>query len=383
MTGSLQIKNGVYYMVINTKNAEGKRKQKWITTGLSVKGNKRKAEQKLHAFLTDCNETGYVEPSKLLFCDYMCKWVELHRKSIQPKTHETNMFTLKKHVYPYFSTMGLSLSNVNSEAIQAYCDLKLSEGLNPNTVIRQYAMLRTALNHAYKSKLIKKNPCDWVEKPKSKKYVAEFYTADEIKQLLAAFKGSAIEVPVLIAAYFGLRRSEAIGLRWNSLDLINGSLTVRQKVVRISHEGKRENLITNTLKTDSSYRILPLDEKLITVFSEIKKQQERNKEICGDSYCEDYLDYVCVNTMGELINPETLSRQFTKTLKQNSMKIIRYHDLRHSCASLLLSLGYAMKELQDWLGHANYKTTADRYSHVDPRNKSKMIRGLTSALSTE
>jgi|GEM_PF-2106427 len=94
MTGSLQTKNDVYYMVVNTKNAEGKRKQKWISTGLSVKGNS--------------------EPSKLLFCDYIVKWVELYRKNIQPKTHETNMFNLKKHVYPYFSTTGLTLSGSNT-----------------------------------------------------------------------------------------------------------------------------------------------------------------------------------------------------------------------------------------------------------------------------
>ena len=162
-----------------------------------------------------CGEKGYNESSKLLFCDYMVKWVELHRRNIQPKTHENNTFNLKKHVYPFFSATKLSLSDIKPEIIQAYCDSKLSEGLNPNTVIRHYAMIRTALNHAYKSKLIKVNPCDWVDKPRSKKYVAKFYNADEIKQLLEVFKDSAIEVPVFIATYFGLRRSETIGLQWS------------------------------------------------------------------------------------------------------------------------------------------------------------------------
>ena len=383
MTGSLQIKNGVYYMVLNTKNAEGKRKQKWITTGLKTKGNKRKAEQQLNAYLTDCAENGYIEPIKLQFCDYMVQWVESHRKNIQLKTHETNTNNLKKHIYPYFSAIGVSLGDVKAEMIQAYCDTKISSGLNPNTVIRQYAMLRTALNHAYKSKLIRTNPCDWVDRPKSKRYIAEFYNSEEIKQLLSVFKGTSIEVPVYIAAYFGLRRSEVIGLQWSSLDLVNGSLTVCNKVVRVLHEGRLENIATSELKTESSYRILPLDERLTAMFLAVKKQQECNRQICGDLYNENYLNYVCVNVMGELINPETLSRKFSKTLSQNGMKRIRFHDLRHSCASMLLSLGYSMKEIQDWLGHSNYKTTADLYSHVDPRNKSKMIRGITSALSTD
>ncbi|MCL2605571.1 MAG: site-specific integrase [Defluviitaleaceae bacterium] len=383
MTGSLQPKNGVFYMVINTKTAEGKRKQKWVSTGLTVKGNKRKAEQQLNAFLTEYGKNGYSEPSNVMFCDYMDSWVEQRRLKVQEKTHETNTFNLNKHIIPFFKKTGLSLANVEPEIIKAYCDLKLTECRSPNTVIRQYAMIRAALNYAYKSRLIPSNPCDFVEKPKGEKYIAEFYNADDIKALLAVFKGSAIEVPVLIAAYFGLRRSEVIGLRWSALDLINGSLTVRQKVVQVTQEGKRKNIISDKLKNFSSRRTLPLDDKLITVFSEIKKQQEYNREICGNSYCTDYLDYICVNKMGELINPETLSRQFSKTLRQNNMRVIRYHDLRHSCASLLLALGYSMKDLQEWLGHASMRTTADIYAHADPKNKGKMIRGLTSALSTE
>ena len=96
-----------------------------------------------------------------------------------------------------------------------------------------------------------------------------------------------------------------------------------------------------------------------------------------------YLDYVCVNDMGELINSDYVSSAFPKLIKQNGLKHIRYHDLRHSCASLLLSLSYSMKEIQEWLGHSNYQTTANLYSHVDPRNKKNMIAGLTNALSTK
>jgi len=383
MTGSLQVKNGVYYMVVNTKNAEGKRKQKWITTKLPVKGNKRKAEQQLNAYLAECTQKGYIEPSKLHFCDYLAKWVEMHKKNVQPKTHETNIRNLKRHIYPYFNAFSLNLSDVKSEAIQAYCDAKLGEGLNPNTVIRHYAIIRAALTHAYKSKMIRTNPCDWVDKPKSKKYFAEFYTPEEIKHLLGVFKGTYIEVPVYIAAYLGLRRSEVIGLRWRSVDMVNGSLTVCNKVIRMFHEGKLTNMASNELKTESSYRILPLDETLMEMFKAIKEQQERNKQLCGNSYSKEYSDYVCVNAMGDLINPETVSKYFSKIIRKNGMKAIRYHDLRHSCASMLLSLGYSMKEIQEWLGHSNYNTTAEIYSHVDPRNKSKMIRGITAALSAE
>ena len=95
----------------------------------------------------------------------------------------------------------------------------------------------------------------------------------------------------------------------------------------------------------------------------------------------EYNDYICVNELGNIINPDYVTSCFGKIIKRNSLKKIRFHDLRHSCASLLLALGYSMKDIQEWLGHSNYQTTANLYSHVDPRNKKNMIMGLSNALT--
>jgi integrase len=288
---------------------------------------------------------------------------------------------LKKHVYPYFKGTQILLRNVTPDVIQKYYSAKASEGLNPNTIIKHHAIIRSTLQHAVKIKLLKENPCDFTDKPKRKRYVGEYYNAEEVKQLLNVAQGSSVEVPIFIAAYFGLRRSEVLGLKWSALDLSNGSLKVCHKVVRALENGKLINVATDDLKTEASYRVLPLDAPLLEFLTAVKRRQDWNRKVCGDSYALEHEDYVCVNDMGVLLNPDYVSDVFSKIIKRNGLKHIRYHDLRHSCASLLLSLGYSMKDIQEWLGHSNYQTTANLYSHVDPRNKKNMIQGLTGALN--
>ena len=380
MTGSLQEKNGRYQMVINTKDANGKRKVKWISTGLPIKGNKRKAEQMLNALLVEYTDMGYVEPLKVRFGDFVLDWVEMNCSKLEATTYMNYIHLLKKHVCPYFQATGLQLQDITPDIIQRYYNAKANEGLSPNTIIKHHAVIRSALQYAVRTKLLKENPCDFVDKPKRRKYVGEFYNAAEIKKLFEAAKGSPIEMPIFLASYFGLSRSECLGLRWDAIDFFRGMLTVRRKVVRAVVDGKLVNIDSGKLKTEARYRVLPLDDQLMEFLREARNRQEWHRQICGDSYGKDYLDHVCVNGMGELLNPDYVTDAFSKLLKSNGLKQIRFHDLRHSCASLLLALGYSMKDIQEWLGHSNFQTTANIYSHVDPRNKKEMIRGLSSAL---
>lgn len=380
MTGSLQIKNDMFYMVLNTKDNTGKRKQKWISTNLPVKGNKRKAEKKLNLLLAELDNVEYIEPSKVLFCDFVRDWVTMNQSNLQATTYMNYLHMVDKHIDPHFRELELQLKNVTPDSIQGYHSAKIGSGLSPNTVIKHHAVMRSTLQYAVKTKLIKENPCDFVDKPKRQKYTATFYNADEIKQLLAIAKGSTVETPIFIAAYFGLRRSEVLGLRWSALDISNGLMAVRHKVVRTIENGKLINLATDDLKTESSYRMLPLNDSLLEYLKVVKQGQDKNRKLCGNSYCNDYSDYICVNDMGVLLNPDYVSSAFNKLISRNGLKRIRFHDLRHSCASLLLALGYSMKDIQEWLGHSNYQTTANLYSHVDPRNKKNMIQGLSDAL---
>jgi len=365
MTGSLKERYNTYYIILNFKDNCGKRKQKWIPTGLSVKNNKRKAEKMLTEVIAEYSDTPYIESAKVLLCDYIKSWVNASKSKVQVTTYDGYVCMLDKHIYPYFKRLGVELSNVTPAIIQKYYNDKLAAGLNPNTVIKHHAIIRSSLQQAYKAKLVRENVCDLVEKPKRRKYYGEFYNAKEINTLLALAKGSTIEIPIYLAAYFGLRRSEIIGLRWDAIDFTSCTLTIKHKVVRAKKDGKMTVEATNDLKTQSSYRILPLDDTLISYLQELKRRQDENRKRNGNCHIHEYDSYICVNEMGDLINPDYVTDVFGKIIKRNNLKHIRFHDLRHSCASLLLALGYSMKDIQEWLGHSNFATTANLYAHLD------------------
>lgn len=381
MTGSLQIKSNTYYAVLNFKDENGKRKQKWVCLNLPEKNNKRKAEQRLSELIAEYAGTEYIEPTKILFCDYIKQWVEASKSKVQVTTYDNYVHMLNRHIYPYFEHLKIPLSKVTPNVIQRYHADKIAEGLSPNTVIKHHAIIRSALQQAHKAKLVKENAADLVDKPKRTKYHGNFYNAAEINTLLAAAKGSSIETPIYLAAFFGLRRSEVIGLRWEAVDFETKTITVRHKVVRAKQDGKMTIQATDELKTQSSYRVLPLDETLLAYLKDLKRQQNSNRKRNGSSHNHAYDDYVCVNEMGDLINPDYVTSTFEKLISKHGFKHIRFHDLRHSCASLLLALGYSMKYIQEWLGHSNYQTTANLYSHVEPKNKQNMIQGLSNSLT--
>ena len=185
---------------------------------------------------------------------------------------------------------------------------------------------------------------------------------------------------ILFGAFYGLRRSEAIGLKWDAIDFDQNTITIRHTVTSCDLDGKRVLVASDTTKTKSSMRTLPLvpfmRERLLT----LKEEQQENRRLCGRSYIKEYLEYVCVNEIGDLIKPHYVTESFPKLLKAKGMRQIRYHDLRHSCASLLLANVVPMKQIQEWLGHSDFSTTANIYAHLDYSSKltsaDAMLNGL-------
>lgn len=160
--------------------------------------------------------------------------------------------------------------------------------------------------------LIDVNPADKVERPKKDRYVGSFYDADEVNALFEAAKGSKLELPILFGAFYGLRRSEAIGLKWDGIDFDQNTITIRHTVTSCDLDGKRVLVASDTTKTKSSMRTLPLvpfmRERLLT----LKEEQQENRRLCGRSYIKEYLEYVCVNEIGDLIKP-LRHREFPET----------------------------------------------------------------------
>ena len=228
--------------------------------------------------------------------------------------------------------------------------------------------------------LIDVNPADKVERPKKDLYVGSFYDADEVNALCEAAKGTKLELPILFGAFYGLRRSEAIGLKWDAIDFDQNTITIRHTVTSCDLDGKRVLVASDTTKTKSSMRTLPLVPFMRERLLALKEEQKENRRLCGRSYIKDYLEYVCVNEIGDLIKPHYVTTAFPDLLKANGMRHIRYHDLRHSCASLLLANGVPMKQIQEWLGHSDFSTTANIYAHLDYSSKltsaDAMLNGL-------
>lgn len=145
-------------------------------------------------------------------------------------------------------------------------------------------------------------------------------------------------------------------------------------------DGKSVLVQTDTTKTKSSHRTLPLVPEFKEKLLEQKARQEEYRRVCGKCYNTEYLEYICVDEMGNLLRPNYVTDTFKRVLEKNGLRPIRFHDLRHSCASLLLANGVPMKQIQEWLGHSDFSTTANIYAHLDYSSKllsaQAMVQGL-------
>lgn len=497
VAGHLREKNGYFQMILNYKDGDNKRRTKSISTGLPIKGNKKRAEAMLletrknfrpedimtgkntqfHSFLDNwlkdeaknldaetfalyshnvrlfigphfkslatqvCEiktstlesyynyektknhaskktilqlheiitlsldyavELGWIEsnPAKginpatnevsVLFTDFMLEWLEMMRPNIAETTYSSYNSGISHSIIPYFQDKGYTLTDLeeNPKYIQDYYQYERSKGLTPNTVIRRHANIRKALQHAFKMDLIKSNPADKVERPKKNDYTASYYTKEELEVLFEVSKGDPLELPIILAAYYGLRRSEILGLKWDAIDFREdnegnkGKITIRFTVTEVSMGAGKGNKIVEKARTKSksSRRVLPLVAGIKDLLLKMKQEQDENRRLCGSSYNDKYLDFINVNELGERIKPNYITQHFNLVLKKNDLRKIRFHDLRHSCASLLYANGVSLKEIQQWLGHSDISTTANIYTHLDYSSKVATANAILSVL---
>lgn len=382
VAGHLSEKNGYFYAVINYNDSLGNRKTKWMSTGLTVKGNKKRAEailaEKRRTFQPDEPVT-----SEILFADFMEQWLRVVKSSIAVPTYASYTNMVKRVISPYFREKKTTLQGLTAKDIQDFY-LKELDRVSACSVIHYHANIHKALKYAVKMDLIAVNPADKVERPKKEHFVGSFYDADEMNALFAASKGTKLEIPILFGAFYGLRRSEAIGLKWDAIDFEHDALTIRHTVTSCDIDGKLTLVASDTTKTKSSMRTLPLVPFVKTRLLALKEEQAENRRLCGRSYIKEYQEYVCINEIGDLIKPHYVTESFRKLLRANELREIRFHDLRHSCASLMLANGVPMKQIQDWLGHSDFSTTANIYAHLDYNSKissaDAMLNGLGLAV---
>ena len=382
VTGSIQIKNKIYQAVLSYKQ-DNKWKTKWVSTKIpAIKGNKKLANAKLEEIKKQFQEeinSDNIDNEDILFIDYMKKWLKMISSSVEPTTLNGYKGVVNGRMTDYFQNKKITLQNIKPKHIQEFYQYLLDEGLSGNTVKHYHANIRKALQYAMKTDIILSNPADKVDLPKIEEYKPKFYTSDEVKILLNEVIGTKLEIPVMIDCFYGFRRSEVIGLKWSAVDFENDTITINHTITQSN--GKL--IIRDKTKTKSSKRSLPLEPIVKSFLLELKEKQEKNKELCGDSYNQEYLEYICVDNCGNLIRPDYVTETFLKLLKKKKLKIIRFHDLRHTCASILLKNGANMKEIQAWLGHSNYNTTANLYAHLDTSSVCNTGKVITNVFGTK
>ena len=376
IAGHLQEKKGLYYMVLSYKDISGKRVSKWLPTGLPVKGIKKRAEDMLMAARAEFVAGEAAIDRDMPFSSYLVQWMEIARSTLKPNTAAGYASMIQNPIAPYFQQRGITLGGLQAVDIQMFYTSQLKR-VSANTVIHYHAIIHRALKYAVKTDLIDVNPADKVERPRKDRFTASFYDGNEVNRLFQAARGTPLELPVMLAAFYGLRRSEVVGLKWDAIDFENKTIAIRHTVTACAEKGRRIEVAADTTKTASSQRTLPLVPAFQTKLAALKEEQEKNRILCGRSYCTDYLGYVLVDAMGNRLKLSYISTAFPVLLKRNGLRPIRFHDLRHSCASLLLKNGVPMKQIQEWLGHSDFSTTANIYAHLDAGSK------LTSAQAME
>lgn len=275
---------------------------------------------------------------------------------------------VKKKIAPYFRNTGLTLDGIQAKHIQSFYLHELKT-VSPGTVIHYHANIHKALKYAVKMDLIPFNPADKVERPKKQRYIADYYRQKELERLLEASKDHPYSLLIQMTAFYGLRRSEALGLKWDAIDFERGTISVIRTVTTITVDGKQTEIEQQSAKTKSSLRSLPLIGSFREYFMQVKEAQELNKQACGNCYNHEYDGFAFVDELGERMRANYLTSAFPKFLESHGLRRMRFHDLRHSCASLLLANGVPLKHIQEWLGHSDFTTTANIYAHLDYKSK--------------
>lgn len=382
VAGHLTLKNGRYYAVLNYRNAGWQRKTKWISLGLPEKGNKRKAEAELariRAEFEPPKEVGDLS-SDMLFADYLLEWLEIAKGRLAVATYSSYAAMINKPIGPYFRQRNLTLRELEARHLQMFYSEMLRK-VKPNTVIHYHAIIHSALKYAVKTDMLVQNVADKVDRPKKNSFQPVFLSAEEMQKMFEALRGTKLELPVLVAAFYGFRRGEVLGLKWDAIDFERGTISVIRTVTTITVDGKQTEIEQQSAKTKSSLRTLPLIGSFREYFLQVKEAQELNKQVCGNCYNYEYDGFVFVDELGERMRVDYLTNAFPKFLESLGLRRMRFHDLRHSCASLLLANGVPLKHIQEWLGHSDFTTTANIYAHLDYKSKITSAQAMEAGLA--
>lgn len=363
------VKSGIttYQIIVEEENtcSGGKRNRFYKT----IHGSKKDAEKAMRTMISELENKTFTKESKLTVKEFMLQWLDLYVKNqLSPTTVQHYIDQTEKYIIPKFGHIYLQqLKNID---IQKWVfDLQkgsplTGKPLSPKTIKNIMLNLSAAMKKAVMLDLIPKNPCDNITMPKLERFEPDVYSMEEVNNMLDCAKNTDLYLPLMIEICIGLRRGELLALKWHHIDFENGYLTVEENLVTV--DNKR---ITKAPKTKSGKRSIQIPSTLLDLLRDTK-----NNRHAGDN------DYVICQKDGSPYKSDSFSLKFRRFLKSNDLKHIRFHDLRHINATIMLSLGISPKVAQERLGHSSYQITMDIYSHVLKKVEKEAADKLDNAL---
>ena len=387
---SVQSKKGRLYAVMQVKK-DGTTKPVWRALGLPEGANKTKVNKAFREVVAryeqefwEEQERGGRPPADIPVYDYLVSYLKRVEPELQKNTIVSYRSMTNGKIRRYFQRRPqLTVGNLKPQDIQDFYQSLFADGVVANTVIHYHALLRRAFQQAFKEERIDANPFDRVGRPKKNKFHGENYTQEELLTLLHLARGDVIYPAILLAGAMGLRRSEALGVRWSRIDWEKRTVLLDTKIVEYRENGKKKVEPVEEMKNKSSRRTLPLPDPVVEMLQAQKEHREVYRKMFQGSYNAQYLDYVCVNQLGELLRPSYVTDHFRELLEKYGLRHIRFHDLRHTFASLLINQDVPLINVSNFLGHSDLSTTANIYAHLDKASKQASAAVISDILPGE
>lgn len=356
-----------YYVVTLGKKPNGKPNQK-KKRGFRTE---KEAYKALNKVVYEYEAGLYVEPSKMLYRDLLKKWLEHKKRIVQTSTYIAYEIYVKKHIIPALGHYQLSkIKPLN--IIDFYNMLYEEANLSGTSVQKIHTSIKDSLTFACKMELISKNPADSLDRPKREEKEIEVWDISEVKHFLEVSKDDPFYIVYHLALMTGMRQSEILGLRWKDIQMESKKISIKQVMCNFEKKPKPG------AKTKAGKRMIKIGEETIQELLKHKRKQEKDISLAGDMYNNQ--DLIACTSIGTRINPSNLRRSFFRQIKNANMKKIRFHDLRHSHATICLTLNMHPKIVQERLGHSNVKITLDTYSHVLPNLQSEAVDKISKAI---
>ncbi|MDF3005515.1 MAG: integrase family protein [Oscillospiraceae bacterium] len=353
MRGSIKKRNGAYCVVYDAgKYADGKRRQKW-KSGFKTK---KDAEKALRTLIEEEENSFVKKQEHCTLGVYLNEWLISYCEGrLARNTINGYRVNIEKHIIPHIGQ--IPLCDLQPEQIERLYVQLQSEGLAGTSVLYVHRVLRKALNTAVKSRKLRVNVTDYVEAPAKSKFRPSVLRQDEVLKLLAQVKDTEIFIPVLFAVTLGMRRGESLGMKWSDIDFQQGTLQIQRTATTY-----KDGVVYSDVKTANSHRTLCIPQHVMIYLLEHKEHQRLQGELIGEGFNADGL--VTCRADGCPLTSHILDKAFKRSLKAAELPNIRFHDLRHTNATLMLSKNVPAKIVSSMLGHSSIGITLDTYSHV-------------------